>query len=208
MVMKIRIIKKAAEKMDFAVEGVSLAFANALRRIMISEVPTMAVAWADVHDNTSVLFDEMLVHRIGLLPVKFDPDKFNFMEECKCEGKGCSLCQSVFVVHKTGPGMVYSGDMKSSNKTVKFTDEKFPVVELLKNQELKLEAVARLGRGTEHSRYQAAIVGYEYDSEAKPLQFTFHMETVSGLKPEYILTKAVEILKEKSAEFKEQAVKL
>ena len=50
-------------------------------------------------------------------------------------------------VSKAGPSMVYSGDMKASNKDTKFMDDHFPVVELLKNQTVKLEGVARLGKG-------------------------------------------------------------
>ncbi|MBU0530808.1 MAG: DNA-directed RNA polymerase subunit D [Nanoarchaeota archaeon] len=206
--MKIKIIKKNSEKMVFTLEGASLAFANALRRIMISEVPVMAVDWIDVHNNTSVLFDEMLAHRIGMMPIKFDPTKFNLIGECKCESKGCSLCQAVFAVSKTGPCMVYSGDTKPSNKATSFTDGRFPIVELLKRQEVKLEAVARLGRGEEHSKYQAAIVGYDYDPEAKPLKFTLNVETVSGLKPEQIVAKSVEILKSKASDFKKEAAKI
>lgn len=206
--MKIRIVKKNAEKMEFVVEGISLSMASALRRIMVSEVSTMAVDWIDMHNNTSVLFDEMLAHRIGMMPIKFDPTKFNLMGECKCDGKGCSLCQAVFAVNKTGPSMVYSGDMKASNKGTQFMDDHFPIVELLKNQAVKLEGVARLGRGEEHSKFQAAIVGYDYDPEAKPLKFTFHVETVSGLKPEHIVTKAIEVLKIKATEFKKEAAKL
>jgi len=206
--MKIRVLKKNSEKMDFVAEDVSLAFANALRRIMISEVPTMAVDWVDIHNNTSVLFDEMLVHRIGMMPVKFNPDKYTMFENYEITSKIDPTKQVVFAVHKTGPGMVHSGDMKSSDKTAKFTDDKFPIVELLQDQELKLEAVARLGIGDEHSKYQAAIVGYEYDPEAKPIKFTFHVESVSGLTPEQILTKAIDVLKTKSIEFKKQLTKI
>ncbi len=261
--MKVEILSK--EKPDvvkFVLEGATPAFANALRRIMISEVPTLAVDWIDVHENSSVLFDEMIAHRVGLIPLKFDPAKLNLPDECSCEGKGCALCQVVFVVEKSGPCMVYSGDMKSSNKDVKPTSPDFPIVELLENQKIKFEAIARLGKGAEHAKWQAAIASYQYYPELEvdykrvgdlkkcasecpkgvlqikngklvlanpekcdlcrkceevcegvrikgnPNKFIFRVESVSGLEPEYIVSKAAEILEKKAEEFMKKVKEL
>ncbi len=165
--MKVTILDRKPDKLMFVVEGVSPAFANALRRIMIAHIPTMAIKWADVHENSSVMFDEMLAHRLGLIPLIADPEKFNFSETCKCGGKGCSACQVTFVLDKTGPATVYSGDLLSSNKNVRPTDDRFVITELLEGQKLKLEAVARLGTAKEHARHQAVIVGYQYWPELK-----------------------------------------
>jgi len=255
--MKIKLVSKDENKAVFVLEDASPAFANALRRIMISEIPVMAVKWIDVHENSSVLFDEFLAHRIGLIPLEADPEKFNFSEECKCGGKGCALCQVSFLLEKHGPATVYSGDMLSSNKLVKPTDPGFPIVELLEGQKIKLEAVARLGTGKEHARHQAAIASYQYWPELKienqqeakkavkkcpkgllaikqnkvvltdPIKcdlcracepevklvpnsrkFIFRVETVSGLKPEYIIKKAAEILAGKAKEFKNLLAKV
>ncbi|MFH1978515.1 MAG: DNA-directed RNA polymerase subunit D [Candidatus Aenigmatarchaeota archaeon] len=206
--MKIKIIKKSGNDLEFTAENISIPLANALRRIMISEVPTLSVDWIDIHNNTSVLFDEMISHRIGLIPIKFNPDKFNFIDDCKCEGKGCTLCQAVFSVTKKGPCIVYSGDMKPANKEAIFTDPKFPIVELLENQEIKLDAIARLGIGQNHSKNQAAIAAYEYDGDGKALKFKFKIESVSGLKPDYIVEKAAHILELKAAEFKKEVNKI
>jgi DNA-directed RNA polymerase subunit D len=209
--MKIRVLRKRGEKMEFTVEGVTPAFANALRRIMISEVPVLAIEWADVTENTSVLFDEFIAHRMGLLPLAFNPGKFNITDECVCGGKGCPSCQAVFTLEKMGPGMVYSGDMKSSNRDVKPTDPKFPIVELLEKQAIRLSAVARLGFGKDHAKFQAANATYKYQPETQtknPKKFLFRVETVSGLKPVYIVSKAAEILGESAAEFKKEVSKL
>lgn len=164
--MKVRILEKTGEKMSFLLEGSMPAFANALRRAMISEVPVLAVEWIDIHDNNSILFDEVIASRMGLIPLKFDSTKFNSADECKCGGKGCPLCRVVFALEKNGPGTAYSGDMKSSNRDVKPTNPNFPIVELLKNHNIKLEAVARLGIGKDHARFQAANTSYQYYPEA------------------------------------------
>jgi len=163
--MKIKILSKKGEKLEFLLEDTSPAFANALRRVMISEVPVLAVDWIDVEKNSSILFDEIIAHRLGMIPLVFDPKKFNFMEDCKCGGKGCPLCQVVFALDKTGPCVVYSGDLKSSNREVRPTDPRFPIVELLKDQQIRLEAVAKLGTGRQHAKWQAANVGYQYYPE-------------------------------------------
>lgn len=160
--MKIKILRKKRENLDFAVEDISPAMANALRRIMLSEVPTLAIEWVEIHDNTSIIFDEMLAHRLGLIPLKFPPEKLNKTNECRCGGKGCSLCQVVFALEKTGPCMVYSGDLKSSNKAVKPTDKNFQIAQLLENQHIRLEAISQLGTGLMHAKWQAANSSYQY----------------------------------------------
>jgi DNA-directed RNA polymerase subunit D len=163
--MNVKVIEKKGEKLVFLLEDTTPAFANALRRIMISEIPVLAIEWMDLRMNNSVMFDEMVAHRLGLIPLEFDPGKFNFKAGCKCEGKGCPLCQVVFVIERTGPCIVHSSDMKSSNKEVKPTSPDFPVAELLENQELKLDAVAELGVGRTHAKFQAANVSYNYYPE-------------------------------------------
>jgi DNA-directed RNA polymerase subunit D len=163
--MKIQVLKKAGSTLVFTLDGATPAFANALRRVMMSEVPTMAIEWVDFHQNSSVLFDEIVAHRLGLLPLTFDPSKFSFKEDCKCGGKGCPLCEVVFAMEKKGPTTVYSGDLKSSNKDVKPISPAFPIAELLDNQEIKLEAKAQLGLGTDHAKWQASNAAYQYYPE-------------------------------------------
>jgi len=160
--MKLRILKSSKEKITFMLEESNPAFANAFRRVMMSEIPIMAVEYADFEENTSGLFDETIAHRIGMIPLTFDKKTYNRKEECKCNGKGCSRCEVVLVIDKTGPCIVKAGDMKSTADDVMPTDAEIPIVELLDNQKLKLEAVAQLGSGKEHAKNQAAIVGYKY----------------------------------------------
>ncbi len=159
--MDVKVVKKKGAY-TFVVEGITPAFANSLRRLMMGEVPTLAVEHADFHENTSVLFDEMIAHRLGMIPLRFDAGTMNFRADCTCEGAGCQLCQTVFALEKTGPCMVTSGDLKSSNKDVQPTNPDFPIVELMAHQRLKLDAFTCLGRGKDHAKYQAAIASYQY----------------------------------------------
>ena len=165
--MKIKILEAKKEKFVFLLEESTPPFANALRRIMISEVPTLAVEWADFHENSSALYDEIIAHRLAMIPINFEPSKFNYTEDCKCNNEGCPLCQAVFVIDKTGPCVVHSGDMKPSNRNAKPTDPNFVIVELLKGQRLRMEAVARMGIGKSHAKWQAANASYQYYPEIK-----------------------------------------
>lgn len=160
--MKIKIIEKSPGKLKFLLEDSSVAFANALRRVMKSEVPTMAIEYVDFEENTSGLFDEVMAHRLGLIPLTFDKKAYSMKEDCKCGGKGCSRCEITLVLEKQGPCIVRAGDFKSTADDVRPTDSNIPIVELLEGQRLKLEAVAQLGVGVDHIKWQAAHVGYRY----------------------------------------------
>lgn len=160
--MKVQVLKKKGDKLVFVIDETTPAFANALRRVMISEVPTLAVEWVDMHYNSSILYDEVVAHRMALIPLKFDPNKMNIKSECKCEGKGCSLCQVVFAAEKNGPGNLLSKDLKSSNKMVSATSPDFPIIQLLKGHNIRFEAIAEMGVGKDHSKWQAANASYQY----------------------------------------------
>ena len=163
--MKVRMLNKTENRLVFVLDDATPAFANTLRRIMISEIPVLAIDQISVSENTSILFDEIISHRLGLVPLVFDPKKFNFSSDCVCKGKGCPSCEVMFALEKTGPALVYSGDLKSANKGVEPSDPKFVVAELLAEQTLKLDAVARLGRGLQHAKWQAANASYGYFPE-------------------------------------------
>jgi DNA-directed RNA polymerase subunit D len=202
--MKVKILKKDGMELSFSVEGISPGFANALRRIMIGEVPTMAIEWVDFKKNDSVLPDEILANRLGQIPLTFDKKAYNLPSECKCEGKGCSRCQVELVLKEKGPKIVYAEDLKSKAKDVKPVFGKIPIVELFEDEELQFEAIAQLGLGKEHVKWQAAVVGYNYEDD----KFVFNVESVSGLSPEEIVASAAEILENKMKEFQKSLSKL
>ncbi|MCD6403151.1 MAG: DNA-directed RNA polymerase subunit D [Candidatus Aenigmarchaeota archaeon] len=159
--MEIKILEKDDEKIKFRIKGIDYSLANLLRTVLSVEVPTMAIEWVDFHKNSSTLWDEIIAHRLGLIPLTFDPEYFNLPEECECGGKGCTHCQVVLVLDKKGPCMVYSGDLKTTDERVKPVYDNIPIVQLFEGEELKFEAIAQLGTGRQHAKWQAAIVGYQ-----------------------------------------------
>ncbi len=159
--MEVKILDKTETKVKFLVKGIRSSFAGSLRRMMISEIPTMAIEWVDFRLNNSAMPDEVLANRIGQIPLTYDQKAYNLPKDCKCKGEGCSRCQVKLSLEKKGPCMVYSDDLKSSDKSVSCPIEKVPIVELFDDQELKFEATAILGTGREHSKWKGAIVGYK-----------------------------------------------
>ncbi len=158
--MEIKILELSEREIRFIVKGITHAFASALRRTILSEVPTMAIYEIEVKKNDSVLPDEIIAHRLGLVPLTFDPYFYNLPEKCSCKGKGCARCQVKLLLKKKGPAMVYSGDLKSTAKDVRPVFDKIPIVELFNDEEIELVATAKLGFGKDHARWQGGIVGY------------------------------------------------
>ncbi|MFH0710979.1 MAG: DNA-directed RNA polymerase subunit D [Candidatus Aenigmatarchaeota archaeon] len=187
--MKIQVLSKDEREISFSVEDISAAFANELRRIMMNEVETMAVEWVDFRKNDSSLPDELVANRIGQIPITFDQKAYNTPEECECEGKGCVNCQVEFVLKKKGPGIVYSSEMKTKAKDVQPVFDKIPIVELFEGEELQFEAIAQLGTGKKHVKWQAAIVGYR-----NPQTVTIDTKMVEG----EVCRKAIEKYAKKS----------
>jgi len=164
--MELKIIDKQPKKIQFLLEGISAAFANALRRTMLMRAPAMAIDEVLILENTSVMYDEMLAHRLGLIPLATDLEAYNLPEECDCEGKGCSLCQCTLTLEKEAideETMVYSGDLSSQDPEVVPASEDIPLVKIAPNQRLIIEAYARLGTGQENAKFQpVATVAYKY----------------------------------------------
>ena len=170
IIMKIEVLergKKPQQWIKFQVDGVDTAFANALRRVIRSEVPVLAIEYADIKFNSSVVYDEVLSLRLGLVPIVADIDKFVTMDECGCATKpeaeqGCPKCSGKLSLSATGPGMVYSKDLKSaSSPKIKPALDTIPIAWLGEGQKIELEAVAILGQGSKHVKWQGAVAAYQ-----------------------------------------------
>jgi DNA-directed RNA polymerase subunit D len=204
--MKVKILKQNKEEINFQIEEMNHSFANELRRIMTSEILTMTIEFVDFKKNDSSFPDELIANRLGQIPLTFDRKAYNLKETCEnCKGKGCSRCQVELVLKKKGSGIIYSGDLKSKAKDVQPMFDKIPIVELFGDKnEVQFEAIAQLGSGRMHAKWQAAVVGYKYDGS----NFTFNVESVSGLNPEEIVLSAAEYLEDKASEFEKAIGKL
>ena len=99
--MEVRALDKESLKISFLVKGISPYFANTIRRAIVEEVPTLAIENVEFRKNSSILYDEMVAHRLGLVPLKTDLKSYNYYKECKCKGEGCARCTTTMTL-KTG----------------------------------------------------------------------------------------------------------
>lgn len=146
----------------FTLSGTSQPFTNALRRSMIGEVPTLAIDEVRIYDNTSALFDEMLAHRLGLIPIRTDLDCYVPQDRCSCEGAGCDRCSVMYTLSVEGPGIVCSRDLIPQDPRAAPAVEGIPIVKLAKDQKVVLEARAILNKGRVHAKWQPTTTcGYK-----------------------------------------------
>jgi len=160
--MEVKVNFLTEEEMELRLEGINPALANSLRRVILREVPVMAVDELEVKFNDSALHDEILAHRLAMVPLKTPLKGYNLPEECKCEEGKCSKCTVTLSLSKEGPSTVMSGDLQSSDENVVPVSPSIPLVRLEKGQKLEFTAFARLGRGRQHAKWQPGIASYKY----------------------------------------------
>ena len=135
----------------FLVRGITPAFANGIRRAMVADVPTLSIDTVRVVENSSVMFDEQIGHRLGMVPLSAPPNEFE-------SGKGVRLALDV-----SGPGTAYSGDLVSSDAVVEPAEDNVPIIELKEGQRLEVEAETVLDTGKSHAKHQGGVaVGYRH----------------------------------------------
>jgi len=165
--LEIKVLEKDDTSIRLLIKGVDTPYMNALRRVIVSEVPCMAIDEVVFLENSSVMQDEIIAHRLGLVPLKTDLDSYNLPEDCTCKSEfGCNLCRATLTLDveaKEGTRPVYSGELTSENKETMPVSDKIPLVKLAKEQRLKLEAYARLGKGKDHAKWQpVSMCAYKY----------------------------------------------
>ena len=160
----IQIIDLKNDSIEFRLKNADLAFANSLRRVIISEVPTMAIDMVQVSENTSPLFDEFVVHRLGLVPLTSeDIDSYNFPLKCNCK-EGCEKCKVDFDIivkcdehRKEDTIDVTADDITPKNKDCKVKPVKYedPIVitKLKKGQSINMTLTAKKGIGKTHAKW-------------------------------------------------------
>ena len=207
----LEVINKDNQKISVKLKGVALQYSNALRRVCLNGVPVFAVDTVDIIENSSVLPDEGLAHRLGLIPIKTDLARFNEPSKCECQSEaGCSNCK-VMLVLDSGESdttrTVLSNELSSEDDSVKPTSEKIPIVQLAPGQRIKVECYARLGRGTEHAKWNSANISMltETDKEDERI---LTVESTGALSPEQILLAGVDEVSNRLGEFKDMINKI
>jgi DNA-directed RNA polymerase subunit D len=154
--VEFKILEKKPDSMKFILSGVDVSFANALRRTILAEVPTFAVDEVEFFENDSALFDEIIAHRLAMIPLTTPHERFS-LDALELDDYTVTLS-----LEAEGPGMVYSGDLKSSDEGIKPANPNIPIVKLAGGQRLTFNAYARLGRGKDHAKWQPGFAYYKY----------------------------------------------
>ena len=160
-IMKVELIHQDENEIVFTIDNINPVIANTLRRTILVEVPTLAIKEVEFRKNGSALFDEIIAHRLGLIPLTTDLKTYNLQSECKCKGEGCALCQVELSLPAKEEGTVYSKDMQSNDPKIHPVIGDIPIVELDKGQKLEFVATAVLGKGKEHMKYSPGHVYYK-----------------------------------------------
>ena len=129
--MSLEIINENEQKVSVKIKDVPIQYANALRRICLNGVPIYAVENVDVLENSSVLADEGLAHRVGLIPLKTD------LESSKDGNESDKIMLTLDSGVSEETRTILSGDLKSQDPNVIPTSNDIPIVILAPGQSLK-----------------------------------------------------------------------
>jgi len=194
--LSLQIINQNEQKISVKLQGIPLQYANALRRICLNGVPIFAIDTVDILENSSILADEGIAHRLGLIPLKTEFSSIDSNIESD------KVMLTLDSGDTTETRTIFSGDIQSQDNVIKPISEKIPIVTLAPNQKIKFEAHARLGRGTEHAKWNSANIATLTETD-KDDEHILTVETTGALEPKYIILASINELSKRLDIFKE-----
>ena len=178
--MSLNVISQNEQKISIKLKGIPLQYANALRRICLNGVPIYAIDTVDILVNSSVLADEGIAHRLGLIPLKTE------LSAVQQNNESDKIMFTLDSGETSESRTILSGELKSQDDIVKPIADNIPIVTLAPGQRLNIEAYARLGRGTEHAKWNSANVSTLTESENDDERI-LTVETTGALEPQHIV---------------------
>ncbi|CAA9988455.1 DNA-directed RNA polymerase I, putative [Plasmodium knowlesi strain H] len=168
--LEMKMHKNEENLLILEVKNLNVSIANALRRIMLAEVPTIAIEKVNIFQNTGIIADEILCHRLGLIPFKFDADLINFKEEYEKYNHLNCFCFKLHVKFTKKAGSsetsqsIYSRDLKwcpiNEQQKLRFqknppkvVDDNILITKLANGQEIELICFLEKGIGKTHAKW-------------------------------------------------------
>ena len=194
--MSLQIIDQGEQKISVKLQGLPLQYANALRRICLNGIPIFAVDTVDILENSSILADEGISHRLGLIPLKTE------LSSIQTNNETDKIVLSLDSGIATESITVFSSELKSQDDIIKPVSDNIPIVTLAPNQRIKFEAHARLGRGTEHAKWNSSNIATLLET-TKDDEHILTVETTGALEPKNIIIAGVNELSSRLDSFKQ-----
>lgn len=171
---RVTVVESRENVLTLMFENTTPALVNSIRRAVIAEVPTLAIDEVIFLENTSAFWDEFIAHRLALVPLKVREDLYEALRDCY--ERRDNECRVVFSLSEEAverPKTVLSGHLRFEGveglavpvdeSSVEPVSKYIPLVKLAKGQRLVLTAIARMGVGREHAKWQpVSAVGYKY----------------------------------------------
>ena len=194
--MSLQVINQDEQKISVKLQGMPLQYANSIRRICLNGVPIFAIDTVDILENSSILADEGIAHRLGLIPLKTE------LSSIESNIESDKIMLTLDSGDTTETRTIFSGEIKSQDDIIKPISEKIPIVTLAPNQRIKFEAHARLGRGTEHAKWNSSNIATLTETD-KNDEHILTVETTGALEPKHIVLASINELSNRLNNFKE-----
>jgi len=180
--MKVKLRKNEQFFAQVEFEDVNYSFVNSIRRSLVSMVPCLAIHEVDFHmgslgayvdeesgeekeyESISAMFNEIVAHRIGMLPIPTDEKTVEaFGESIGDDSKQPDIMYSL---HKQGPCTVYSGDLEPVNgdTALVIPETSVPIVKLAEGQAILVYAKAKMGNAKQHAKWQTVVAPRFYQA--------------------------------------------
>lgn len=181
--MKLSKLSGEGVKAIYKVEGITPAYANAIRRLGMDYVPTLAIEDVEIVLNSSALYDEVIAHRLGLISLTTDLKSYTLPE-----GEEISAMNSVQLsLNVEGPGYVYAKQLNSKDPKVVPAEDMTQVTYLLEGQSFECSATAVMGQGKEHAKWSPANIFYSYEPNVVVNNKSSELKNVIGNFPPQVI---------------------
>lgn len=200
----VEVLSRDDDRITVRLHDFPIQYANALRRICLNGIPVLAVDVVDIVQNTSVLADEGLAHRLGLVPLITVRGRLNTPESCDCDREdGCANCRVLLTLDSGSAGettTLTTARLSSDNPGVRPVSDDIPIVHLAPSQRVEVECHAKLGRGSDHAKWNASNVSILTGTEEEGLVLT--VESTGAMDPAEILLAGMDELAQRLESFR------
>ena len=179
---EVKVLSHDENNLVIRVSNTTPAFVNSIRRTVLSEVPTLAIDEVVFEYNDSVLWDEVLAHRLALIPLRMGEETYDALRDCyENQENDCNVIFSLDEEAVERVKTVYSGHLRfegiegsvlsGENFDIEPLSKKIPIVKLGRGQRLKLIAIAKMGVGKFHAKWQpVSVAAYKFKPVIKILR--------------------------------------